>query len=321
MRLIRAADLERACSMADAIDAVAQGFIALSDGRAHVPVRIHIPIEERGLVAAMPASLDGSPYYVVKVVGIAPAAPRAGLPLISATVVLGDAATGAPLALLEGAALTALRTGAAGGVAARALAAPDARVVALFGAGAQARTQLDAVRAVRAVEDVRVTTRDPRHASDFVLWARTRHPDLRIRTADAADSGAAVDGADIVVAATSSASPVFAGSRLAPGTHVTGVGSHRPDMRELDADTIHGARVVVDQRAGALAEAGELQGLRGTDVVEIGEVLGGTAPGRTSREERTVFKSVGNGIQDLVVAALAYDRAKALGLGEEISWP
>ena len=307
--------------MADAIDAVAQGFIALSDGRAHVPVRIHIPIEERGLVAAMPASLEGCPYYAVKVVGIAPAAPRAGLPLIDATVLLGDAATGAPLALLEGAALTALRTGAAGGVAARALAAGAARVVALFGAGAQARTQLDAVLAVRAVDDVRVTTRDPRHSSDFVLWARTRHPGLRIRTVDAADNAAAVDGADIVVAATSSASPVFAGNRLAPGAHVTGVGSHRPDMRELDADTIRGARVVVDQRAGALAEAGELQGLRETDVVEIGEVLGGTVPGRTSPQERTVFKSVGNGIQDLVVAALAYDRAKALGLGEEVSWP
>ena len=321
MRLIRAADLERACSMADAIDAVAQGFIALSDGRAHVPVRIHIPIEERGLVAAMPASLDGCPYYAVKVVGIAPAAPRAGLPLISATVVLGDAETGAPLALLEGAALTALRTGAAGGVAARVLAAPDARVVALFGAGAQARTQLDAVLAVRQVDDIRVVTRDPGHASAFVLWARSRQPDLRIRTVDAADGAAALDGADIVVAATSSATPVFPGRSLAGGAHVTGVGSHRPDMRELDADTIRGARVVVDQREGALAEAGELQGLRGTDVVEIGEVLGGTAPGRTSREERTVFKSVGNGIQDLVVAVLAYERAKALGLGEEISWP
>lgn len=321
MRLIRAADLERACSMAEAIDAVALGFIALSEGRAHVPVRIHIPLQEDGLAGAMPASLDGSPYYSVKVVSIAPAAPRAGLPLIGATVLLGDAATGAPLALLEGTALTALRTGAAGGVAARALAAPGARSVALFGAGAQARTQLDAVLEVREVEDVRVTTRDPRHASEFVLWARSHRPELRIRTVDAADRAAPLDGADIVIAATSSATPVFPGHALAGGTHVTGVGSHRPDMRELDAETISGARVVVDQRAGALAEAGELQGLRETDVVEIGEVLAGTAQGRTSPQERTVFKSVGNGIQDLVVAALAYERAMALGLGEEIRWP
>jgi len=304
--------------MGDAIEAVAAGFGALSDGRAHVPVRIHVPLPEDGLAGAMPASLDGSPYYSMKIVSIAPAAPRAGLPLIGATVLLGDAATGAPLALLEGTALTALRTGAAGGVAARLLAAPGASVLALFGAGAQARTQLTAVLAVREIVEVRVTARDPRHAGELVAWALSRHPGLRVRAADAAE---AVDGAEIVVAATSSATPVFAGAALASGVHVTAVGSHRPHMRELDVDTMRGACVVVDQRAGALAEAGELQGLRETDVVEIGEVLAGTAPGRTSPDQRTVFKSVGNGIQDLVVASRAYERCKALGLGEEIRWP
>lgn len=320
MLLIRAADLERACPMADAIDAVAGGFVALSGGRAHVPVRIHVPLDERGMAAAMPASLDGSPYYCVKVVGVAPAAPRAGLPLVNATVLLGDAGTGAPLAVIEGAALTALRTGAAGGVAARALAVADARRAAIFGAGVQARSQLAALLEVRDIDDVRVVTRDPRHASELVLWARSRHPDLRIRAVDAAGGAAALDGAEIVVAATSSATPVFAGRSLAGGAHVTGVGSHRPDARELDEDTMRGARIVVDQRAGALAEAGELAGLGDADVAEIGEVLAGTAPGRSSPGERTVFKSVGNGIQDLVVAALAYERAKALGLGEEITW-
>lgn len=304
--------------MAEAIDAVAQGFVALSEGRAHVPVRIHIPLAEDGLAGAMPASLDGSPYYAVKVVSIAPAAPRAGLPLISATVLLGDAATGAPLALLEGTALTALRTGAAGGLAARALAAPDATVVAMFGAGAQARSQLTAVLAVRVIEDVRVTVRDPRHAEDFITWARSRHPGLRIRAA-AADE--AVAGAQIVVTATNSATPVFGGAALAKGAHITGVGSHRPHMRELDEDTMRDARIVVDQRAGALAEAGELAGLGAADVVELGEVLSGKVPGRTSTAGRTVFKSVGNGIQDLVVAAFAYERAQELGLGEDIQWP
>lgn len=318
MRLIRAADLERACSMAEAIDAVALGFVALSEGRAHVPVRIHIPLAEDGLAGAMPAALDGSPYYAVKVVSIAPAAVRAGLPLISATVLLGDAATGAPLALLEGTALTALRTGAAGGLAARALAAPDANVVAIFGAGAQARSQLTAVLAVREIEDVRVTGRDPRHAEEFITWAHAHHPGVRVRVASAA---AAIDGAAIIVAATSSATPVFAGAALAAGVHVTGVGSHRPHMRELDEDTMRGARIVVDQRAGALAEAGELAGLGAADVVELGEVLSGKVPGRTSPAGRTVFKSVGNGIQDLVVAAFAYERAQELGLGEDIQWP
>lgn len=318
MLLVRAADLERACPMDDAIEAVAAGFIALSEGRAHVPVRIHVPLAEQGLAGAMPASLDGSAHYSVKVVSIAPAAPSRGRPLIGATVLLGDAVSGEPVALIDGAALTALRTGAAGGVAARALARPDASVLALFGTGVQARAQLEAALVVREIAEVRVVSRDPRHADDFVAWLRSLRPGLRARAASPAE---AVNGAGIVVAATSSAVPVFDGAALAPGAHVTGIGSHRPKMRELDEATLRGARLVVDQRAAALQEAGELQGLAPADLVEIGEVLAGTVPGRTSPDQRTVFKSVGNGIQDLVVASRAYERCRALGLGEEIRWP
>jgi len=318
VRLIRAVDLMRACPMADAIDAVAAGFVALSDGRAHVPVRIGAPIEQGGSTHAMPATLDGSAYFCVKIVAVAPGARTRGLPLIDATVLLGDAVTGVPLAIIEGASLTGLRTGAAGGVAARALAPEDASVLALYGAGAQAGTQLDAVLAVRPIAEVRVVTRDPRHADDFAAWARARYPEVRVVVAG---SGDALDGAAVVVTATSSPVPVFAGDRLGPGVHVTAVGAFRPETRELDEATMRGARIVVDQRAGALHEAGELQGLGPGDVVEIGEVLAETVPGRTSTDERTVFKSVGNGIQDLVVASLAYERALALGLGEEIHWP
>lgn len=316
--LIRAADLERACPMDDAIEAVAAGFIALSEGRAHVPVRIHVPLAEQGLAGTMPASLDGSAHYSVKVVSIAPAAPSRGRPLIGATVLLGDAVSGEPVALLDGTALTALRTGAAGGVAARALARPDASVLALFGTGVQARAQLEAALVIREIAEVRVVSRDPRHAQDFLAWLRSVRPGLRARAASPAE---AVDGARIVVAATSSAVPVFDGAALAPGAHVTGVGSHRPEMRELDEATLRGARLVVDQRTAALQEAGELQGLARGDLVEIGEVLAGTVSGRTSPDQRTVFKSVGNGIQDLVVASLAYERCRARGLGEEIRWP
>ena len=304
--------------MADAIDAVAAGFVALSDGRAHVPVRISAPMAQGGGAHAMPATLDGSPYFSVKVVTVVPAAPAAGLPLINATVLLGDAATGAPLAILEGASLTALRTGAAGGAAARVLAAPDASVLALFGAGAQARTQLAAVLAVRPIAHARVVTRDRRHAEAFVAWARGAYPDVRF---EAMTADAAIDGAGIVVTATSSGIPVFSGQRLGDGAHVTAVGAFRPDTRELDGATMRGARIVVDQREGALEEAGELAGLGADDVVEIGEVLSGKVPGRTWPGERTVFKSVGNGIQDLVVASLVYERARALGLGREIRWP
>ena len=318
MLLIRDADLERACPMADAIDAVAAGFVALSDGRAHVPIRISAPIAQGGGAHAMPATLDGSPYFSVKVVAVAPAAPAAGLPLISATVLLGDAVSGAPLAILEGASLTALRTGAAGGVAARALAVADASVLALFGAGVQARAQLAGALAVRPIAEVRVVTRDRRHAKAFVVWARGAHPGVRF---EATTGDAAIDGAGIIVTATSSGTPVFSGQRLREGAHVTAVGAFRPDTRELDDATMRGARIVVDQRDGALAEAGELSGLGPAEVVELGEVLSGRVPGRTSPAQRTVFKSVGNGIQDLVVAAVAYERALEQGLGEEIRWP
>lgn len=322
MRLLRAADVARACSMADAIEAVRQGFAALSAGLATVPVRASVPLARKGVALSMPAALAGGPYWSVKLVTVAPGNPERGLPLIAASVLLGDAETGMPLALLDGTSLTALRTGAAGGVAAAALARPESAVVALFGAGAQARTQLAAVATVFAgrLREVRVVARDRDHAARFADAAArdAATAGIRHRAATAED---AVRGADVVITATSSTTPVFPGRALGEGVHVTAVGSFKPTMRELDDDTLRGSRIVVDQREPALAEAGELQGLRAEDVVEIGEVVGGKVPGRRSTSERTIFKSVGNAIQDLVVASRVYTRALELGLGEEITWP
>lgn len=320
MRLIRGDDVARACTMREAIDAVAEGFLALSSGRATVPVRGSVPLAAGGVALSMPAALADGRYWSAKLVTVAPGNALRGLPLVAATVVLGDAATGLALALLDGTGLTALRTGAAGGVAARALARPESAVVALFGAGVQARTQLEALRVVlgERLREVRVASRDPAHARRLAEEASAADGSARYLVA-APD--AAIAGADVVVTATTSASPVFDGAALAAGAHVTAVGSYRPTMRELDDATLRGARIVVDQRDAALAEAGELQGLGPGDVVEIGEVLAGTAPGRRNAGERTVFKSVGNAVQDLVVASRTYERALALGVGEEIRWP
>lgn len=306
--------------MPEAIGAVERGFAALSAGRATVPVRASLPLAGGGVALSMPAALAGGPHWCVKLVTVVPGNPERGLPLIAASVLLGDAATGVPLALLDGASLTALRTGAAGGVAARALARPESAVVALFGAGAQARTQLAAIASVlTGLREVRVVARDERHAARFADEAeRGTLGGVRYRATTAAD---AVRGADVVITATSSATPVFSGGALGAGVHITAVGSFKPTMRELDDEALRGARIVVDQREPALAEAGELQGLRAEDVVEIGEVIGGKVPGRRSPSERTVFKSVGNAIQDLVVASRAYERALELGLGQEIAWP
>lgn len=318
--LIRADGVREACPMAVAIEAVEAGFVALSAGRATVPLRSRVALGDGAVGLTMPAFLDGSPYYTVKLVTVAPGNPGRGLPLVAATVLLSHAATGRLLAIVDGESLTALRIGAAGGVAARSLARPEAAVVALFGAGAQARAQLLALAAVRPLREVRVVTRSPEHGLALLHWAAGRPECAGIRLERRAPD-AAVDGADIVTTATSSPTPVFAGERLGPGVHLTAVGAFTPDARELDAAAMRGATVVVDERAAALAEAGELAGLRAEDVREIGAVLAGRAPGRSTPEERTVFKSVGNAVQDLVVATAVYDRARELGLGEEVAFP
>src|SRR5260221_6490552 len=227
-----AKDLEMACSMAEAIAAVGEGFVALSAGRANVPVRLSLPINKEGLALTMPASLAGASAYSVKVVSVAPANPAAGLPLVSATVLLIDASTGELLALIDGTALTALRTGAAGGVAARALSRPTAARAALFGAGAQARTQLPALAAVPPIREVPVVARERAHAAAFEEWAAGQ-PELHGIAVHPSSAAEALAGADLVVTATSSRTPVFAGAALPAGVHATAVGSYTPQMREL----------------------------------------------------------------------------------------
>ena len=320
LRLLRGSDVRAACPMALAIDAVADGFVALSSGRTTVPLRSRIGLAGGAVALTMPAGRDGAPYYAVKLVSVVPGNPGRGRPLVGALVLLADALTGETLAIIDGEAVTALRTGAAGGVAARTLALPDARIVALFGAGIQAREQLLALAAVRDLGLVRVVTRSPAHAGAFLRWSAER-PELSAVRLEAGTADAAVADAEIVVTATSSPTPVFSGARLRPGVHITAVGAFTLETRELDEATMRGAAVFVDHRPAALAEAGELRGLHPEDVVEIGAVIAGRAPGRTSPTERTIFKSVGNAIQDLAVASAVYDRSRELGLGEEVAFP
>ncbi len=320
VRVLRARDLSICCPMGDAIAAVAAGFVALSNGQAAVPVRLAIPLRDDAVALAMPAALAGASCYSVKVVSVAPRNAAAGLPVLSATVLLGDAVTGELLALIDGAALTALRTGAAGGVAARELSRRGARRLALFGAGAQARTQLLSVATVRPVTEARVVTRDPAHVAAFRAWAGAQ-PELAGVAVRSATAREAVADADIVVTATTSHTPVFEGAWLAEGAHLTAVGSFTHAMRELDEEALRDARIVVDQRAAALAEAGELRGRRAEDLIELGEILAGRSPGRETDGQRTVFKSVGSAIQDLVVAARAYEHAQVLGIGLELAFP
>jgi ornithine cyclodeaminase/alanine dehydrogenase-like protein (mu-crystallin family) len=244
---------------------------------------------------------------------------KKGLPLIHALVILADGSTGAPLAVMDGAALTALRTGAASGVATDLLARPDATVVALIGAGVQARTQLEAVCCVRSISRARVFDPD-RAVADRFAAAMSERLNLPIEAFDTVVTTLA--DADVICTATTSTHPVFEDYQVSPGTHINAVGSYQPDKREIPSATVCRARVVVDHRPSALEEAGDLlmpwrQGLIADShfSTELGEVLLGRSPGRSSSEEVTLFKSVGLGIQDLCAAARALENARRLGLG------
>lgn len=326
LRILSGADVRQAVTMAEAIEAVKQAYIQLSAGQAVVPLRTPVPVERQsGVTLFMPAYLAASDALGAKIVSVFPGNPARGLPLIHAVVLVLDAETGQPVALMDGTYLTALRTGAASGVATDLLARREASVVAIFGAGAQARTQLEAVCTVRQIGQVWVYDPDRRAVETYVAEMKVRGGPI---PADiwAADSPAqAVRHADVICTATTSHSPVFADADLKVGVHINGIGSYTPDMQEVPAETVARARVVVDSRSASLAEAGDLiiplrQGIVAeTDIYgEIGQVAAGTLPGRSSEEEITFFKSVGVAVQDVAVAGLVLHRAAELGLGNEV---
>jgi alanine dehydrogenase len=315
MRILSGDDVRKCVDMPQAIEAMRGAFTALSAGGATVPVRVALE-SAHGVSLFMPAHLTAADHAGAKVVSVNPGNSDHGLPVIHAVVLVIDSETGRPTALMDGTWLTALRTGAVGGLAADLLAREDARTVALFGASVQARTQLEAVRCVRDIKHVRIFS--PSGSSARALAGEVEGLD-----AIAVDSpDAALEGADIVITATNSTTPVFDSGLLQPGAHVTGVGSFTLDMCEVDAALVARARVIVDQREAIMEEAGEIvaairAGLvdESVMVAEIGEVLMGTAAGRTSPDEITFFKSVGNAVQDVAVAALVMERAEATGRG------
>lgn len=315
IRVLTATDIRAALPMAAAIDAVASAYAQLSGGKATMPLRSRVQTE-KGVTLLMPAHLHQSGDFAVKIVSVYTDNPKLGLPTVTATVLALDSRTGVPLALMEGDSLTALRTGAAGGVAARYLAREDAGCVALFGAGVQARAQLQAAMSVRRIEHVLIV--DPferaarRLADEVAGWPAAPAVEL-------ADSPpAALARADIVLAATTTKTPLFDGNDLKPGTHVTGVGSFTPEMQEIDARTIARARVVVDQREAAEAEAGDIIIGKADIDAEIGEIVNGDKPGRQNDEEITFFKSVGLAVQDAVTAAAVLKAAQEKKLGTVI---
>jgi len=327
MLILNAAEVRQALPMGQTIAAMKEAYAALSGGRAEVPLRARLPIEAHQAISLfMPAYVqdEGGESLAVKIVSVFPENISLGLPIIHAAVLVLDANTGRILALLEGGALTAIRTGAGAGAAADLLARPDSRIAAIFGAGVQARTQLEAVCAVRPIEAAWVFDTDLERAKEFAAEMAGKKPipeDLRA----AINPKEAVEHADIVCTATTSLDPVFDDADLKPGVHINAVGSYTPEMQEIPAETIQRALVTVDSRTGVLAESGDLikpiqQGVVDEEHIhaEIGEIILGQKAGRSDSEQITYFKSVGVAVQDALAGRLALENAIKFSLGQHI---
>ena len=320
MLVLSRRDVEAALDPDRLVDAVAAAMADMSAGRGSVPNRTAADVAEvGGALIAMPAYLAGAGALAAKLVAMFPGNAALGLPTHKAIVAVFDPATGAPEAVMDGEVVTAMRTAACSALSARLLAREDASVLAVLGTGVQARAHVEAARRVRPIREVRIAARGPDRvqalAEELGAVACESYAD-------------AIAGADIVCACTHSPEPVVRGAWLDPGTHVTSVGFN-PEGREVDAEAVARALVVVESRAAALAPypAGSndlvwaiRDGVVGEEHIhaEIGELVSGARPGRTSPDQITLYKSVGVAAQDAAAAALALEAARAHGLGTEI---
>jgi len=311
--------VEEGVTMPEAIELMKEAFRSLSVGEAVVPLRVNLPQPaQNAQTLFMPVYLPSAEALGLKMVTIFRDNSAQNLPLIHGLMLVMDGTNGQPLALLDAEYLTALRTGAASGLATDVLARKDATVLAVFGTGAQARTQVEGVAAVRALQKVLVFGRNPENTEDFCEAMRAK-TGLKMEVAHAPEQ---LLEADIICAATTSNVPVFEHRYLKKGVHINGVGSYRPDAREVPEQTMQVAIIVVDQRMAAVAEAGDIvlpmkEGLLGdaASFIELGEIISGIKPGRMSDDEITVFKSVGNAVQDLAVASYLVRKAQKESLG------
>jgi alanine dehydrogenase len=302
------ADVERLLDIDSMLEALGKALVVFSSGITSVPPRIGARVGERGLLGAMAGYVPGIALEV-KLVSVFPGNHDHGLPSHQGLIIVFDEDTGAPLALMDGSYITAMRTGGTAAVAARLLARQEASVLAILGAGVQGGSHLETFARIRDFKEIRVASRDSDKAQ--ALAARDR------RAVVARSFEAAVRGADVVACCTDAREPILSREWLKPGVHVSSVGGTWGP--ELDAATIAAGRVFVEWRGAATnpppAGAIELQGLDASSLTEIGEVLAGTKPGRISGEEITIYKSTGHAVEDAAAARLVYDRAKAEGVG------
>ena len=280
-----------------------------------------------GVTLIMPGALDGARdvALAVKVVSVFPENKSRGVPSIHGLVLVVDPQTGCPTAVLDGTALTSVRTAAACGLATDLLSRRDSKVLTVIGSGVQARTQVEAVCCVRPIEHVRICNPNLESAQAAAAELSGRSP-IPASVSATRDITQALRDADVICAATTSRTPVLADSDLAPGTHINAIGSFQPHVRELPSATVARSLLVVDERQAALEEAGDiLQAVADGSIAEshihceLGDLLLGAAAGRTSEDQITLFKSVGLAVQDVAAARAALSEARRLGLGQRLA--
>jgi alanine dehydrogenase len=307
--VLSAAEVQELLDLDALVDALADAHRDLSAGKASMPPRIAALAERNGLLGAMPAYLP-SAGLACKLVTLFPE--NRDRHTHQALICVFDHTNGTPLALMDGTYITATRTAAGSALATRLLARGDSRVLAILGTGVQARSHARALTRVREFDEVRVAGRDP---------AKVRALADELRARRAASFEEALHGADVVAATTHTVEPIVRREWLSPGTHVNSVGLN-PRGREVDEQTVAEARLVVESRASTFAPppsgAPELVGVSPERAVELGELLSGTEPGRTTAQEITLYKSVGVAVQDAAAAALVLAAAQERGKGREI---
>lgn len=321
MLILTAQDIRQALPMQAAIETQKQAYLAVAQRTANLPLRTSLSVPAQEAVALfMPAHVGDN--LGAKIVSVFPKNIAHGRPIIHGVVVMLDAATGEPIALLDATYLTALRTAAGSGAATKALARPDAQIGAIIGSGTLARTHLLAICAARRLIEVQIYSPNVEHVTALINEMRSA---VEVNLVAAPSVSAAIHQADIICCTTTSTTPVIDGHDVRPGAHINGVGSYTLGMQEVNSYTVlRCGKVFVDSKESVLAEAGDVVNpiktglISEADLIEIGLVIGGQAPGRQSNETVTFFKSCGLAAQDVVAAGEAIRRAKELKLGIEI---
>jgi ornithine cyclodeaminase/alanine dehydrogenase len=335
MLILNESDLRSVLEMRDVMAAVEAGFQALARGDVRLPERLRLAIPERKAVmlempafsqsrpAAGQSATGGECALGSKIVSVFEQNPARNLDIIQSIYLLFDAETGVPVSVMDGRFITAIRTAATSAVATKFMAPPAPERLAIFGAGVQARFHIDAMMCVARFERVMITSRTAEKARALCDYVRETYS----TACDVVAAEEAASNADLICTCTTARAPLFDGGLLKAATHVNAVGALTPTTRELDAEAIRRARVIIDAEMGAGKEAGEIliplaEGIIGAGHVRgtLADVVSGRVAGRESDDEITVFRSCGLAIEDLVTASLAFKKATARGAGVEVKF-